>query len=280
MTVWAPPPRAPVQGCGGSATAWRPSGASSRWSVRRARARTSRRAFPPLPPRPKSPHRDDAARLRAAEHRVMPGPTSTSAPAALGMSRQPGERWSRFARRIANAFGLVLLLVLLTYVVGSLTENRGWAAVATTALGAASASVALVSAKARSWLVRWAIRLAIVAVLLALVNAVFGSSACLGLGSLILMLLLIVAAGAVLRAVVTETRVGFRTILGAISVYLIFGLLFTFLYAGIDRLQGGAFFAGVPKLATGDYIFFSFTTLTTTGYGNLVPAGQPGKMFS
>jgi voltage-gated potassium channel Kch len=30
----------------------------------------------------------------------------------------------------------------------------------------------------------------------------------------------------------------------------------------------------------GDFMFFSFTTLTTTGYGDLVPAAQPGKMFA
>jgi hypothetical protein len=27
-------------------------------------------------------------------------------------------------------------------------------------------------------------------------------------------------------------------------------------------------------------VFFSFTTLTTTGYGNLVPAGQPGQSLA
>jgi len=27
-------------------------------------------------------------------------------------------------------------------------------------------------------------------------------------------------------------------------------------------------------------LFFSFTTLTTTGYGNLVPAGNPGQSFA
>jgi voltage-gated potassium channel Kch len=27
-------------------------------------------------------------------------------------------------------------------------------------------------------------------------------------------------------------------------------------------------------------LFFSFTTLTTTGYGNLVPAGNPGQTFA
>ena len=30
----------------------------------------------------------------------------------------------------------------------------------------------------------------------------------------------------------------------------------------------------------GDFLFFSYTTLTTTGYGNLVPAGQVGRMVS
>jgi Ion channel len=117
-------------------------------------------------------------------------------------------------------------------------------------------------------------------VLLAVANAVFGSNTCLGISSLIQMFLFIAAAGAVLRAVLTETKVGFRTILGAVSVYIIFGLLFTFLYVGIDRLQSGPFFGAGAHLGTGDYVFFSITTLTTTGYGNLVPAGQPGQMFA
>jgi len=73
--------------------------------------------------------------------------------------------------------------------------------------------------------------------------------------------------------------VGFRTILGAISVYVIFGLMFSFAYAGIDRLQAGSFF-GTTTTQTGDFVFFSITTLTTTGYGNLVPAAQPGRMLS
>jgi Ion channel len=205
---------------------------------------------------------------------------TSRAPAAFGMSRQPGERWTRFATRIANAFGLVLVLVILTYVLASVTPYRGWTAVLIVAVSSASAAVGLTSAEARPWLVRWGIRLAAVAVLLAAINAAFGSSVCLGLSSLVEMLLLLVAAGAVLRAVITETKVGFRTILGAISVYIVFALLFTFLYVGIERLQSGAFFAGDPHTQTGDYVFFSITTLTTTGYGNLVPAAQPGKMFS
>jgi hypothetical protein len=203
---------------------------------------------------------------------------TAQATAGLGMSREPGERWTRFARRVANAFGLVVLLVLLTYVLASLLSYKEWTALLITISSVASVTVALTSAEARHWVVRWGLRLDVLAVLLAFLNALLDAPSLLGLASLIQMLLFLCAAAAVLRAVVTESEVGFRTILGAISVYLMFGLLFTFLYAAIDRLQPGLFF-GEPANA-GDYVFFSFTTLTTTGYGNLVPAGQPGEMFA
>lgn len=204
---------------------------------------------------------------------------SPRAPAALGMSRQPGERWTLFAGRIANAFGLVLLLMLLTYGLFSLTPYRNWTAVLTGIVASTGATAALFSAASRPFVTRWGVNLAITAVVLSIVNAAVGSAPCLAASALIQMFLLLVAAGAMLRAVLTEVEVGFRTILGAISVYIIFGLLFTFLYVAIDKLQSGSFF-GAAHLNTGSYVFFSFTTLTTTGYGNLVPAGQPGQMFS
>ena len=92
--------------------------------------------------------------------------------------------------------------------------------------------------------------------------------------------LLAIAMGAVLHRVVTTAEVGSRTILGAISVYTVLGILFTYLYGTIERIQGAPFFEGVPHPAGSDFLFFSYTTLTTTGYGDLVPGGQPGRMLS
>ena len=46
-----------------------------------------------------------------------------------------------------------------------------------------------------------------------------------------------------------------------------------------DTVDVGGLFFG-QTIRTGDYVFFSVTTLTTTGYGNLVPAGQPGRMIA
>ena len=85
---------------------------------------------------------------------------------------------------------------------------------------------------------------------------------------------------AVLIRVVTAAEVNARTILGAISVYTVLGLLFGFAYEAIARVQGTPFFEGTPHIHHGDYLFFSYTTLTTTGYGDLVPGGQPGEMIA
>jgi hypothetical protein len=179
-----------------------------------------------------------------------------------------------------EAFGLVLLLVVVTYVITSLTRYTGWSAVAISAAGCSSAALAFGSSGASVRVVRIAAGLAILSTALAMVDALGGAEAFLAAAALIQMLLLLGATYVVLRSVLTELTVNFRTILGAISVYMIFALLITSLYVAIDRLQGGPFFAAEAGGHTGDYIFFSFTTLTTTGYGNLVPAAQPGKMFA
>jgi hypothetical protein len=197
---------------------------------------------------------------------------------SLGLQPRPGERRMRFAARIANAFGVVLLLVVLLYVLGSLLSYAGWSGVLLSALAGTCVIVALVSADAGPRLVAWGASFSAAAVVLVVISAAGGGSAVSGTAALIQTVLLTVAAAEVLGTVLTEHEVGFRTILGAISVYLMLGILFSFTYAAIDRLQDGTFFG--KTLQTGDYVFFSFTTLTTTGYGNLVPAGQPGRMLS
>ena len=196
----------------------------------------------------------------------------------FGMSRRPGERWTRFAARIGNAFGVVLLLVVAIYVLGSLVSYSGWGGFALAVTTGTCAVVALISSRSGRHLVRWAAAFAAAGAALSLAAALGGGSTLSGVSALIEAALLAVAAGKVLGTVLTESEVGFRTILGAISVYVILGILFTDVYVAVDRLQAGAFF-GQPT-ETGDFIFFSITTLTTTGYGNLVPAAQPGRMLS
>ena len=93
--------------------------------------------------------------------------------------------------------------------------------------------------------------------------------------------MLAIAAVTILRRVIVGAReVDFRTILGAISVFTLLGLLFAFLYFAFSRWSHDPFFAGHVAARSSDYLFFSYTTLTTTGYGNLVPAGTVGQSFA
>jgi hypothetical protein len=190
------------------------------------------------------------------------------------------ERWIARAERSRDAFGLVLASVLLTYVLASLLANRGWGSVLLCAATSATSIIALSSSQAQPRLVRAALWLSAWTILLAAIGAVGDTRIWLNAATVVQVGLLTVAMGAVLRRVVTATEVGSRTILGALSVYAVLGILFTFVYGFVERVQGGAFFEGHVHPSGGDFLFFSYTTLTTTGYGNLVPGGQPGRMIS
>lgn len=190
------------------------------------------------------------------------------------------ERWLNRAERVRDAFGLVLASVLLTYVLASLLANRSWEAVILCAATGATSVIALTSSHARPGLIRSALWLSAATILLAAIGAATDTRLWLNLATLIQVSLLTVAMGSVLQRVLTAPEVGSRTILGALSVYAVLGILFTFVYGFVERVQAGPFFEGHSHPSGGDFLFFSYTTLTTTGYGNLVPGGQPGRMIS
>lgn len=195
-------------------------------------------------------------------------------------SARASPRWATRAEQISDAFGLVLLLVLATYALLSLIDDRGWDAVLLAAVTGTTSVVALVSSHAKSGAVRAALAFSTLGIALVAVAALSGAHLWLNLGSLVEICLLAAAMLAVLRRVVTSAEIGFRTILGALSVYATLGILFTYVYATVDRLQSGPFFEGVAQPESSDFVFFSYTTLTTTGYGDLVPAAQPGQMLA
>lgn len=80
----------------------------------------------------------------------------------------------------------------------------------------------------------------------------------------------------VLRYVLRPGEVTADKIHGAIAAYILVGLLWTSLYLLLDQIQPGSFsYNGVRNstklLAFPDLLYFSFATLTTTGYGDIAP---------
>ena len=83
---------------------------------------------------------------------------------------------------------------------------------------------------------------------------------------------------AVFRQVIDQQRVNVETILGALCVYFLIGLLFTMIYAGVDAVTVAPLFGhDVPGE---DYSYFSFVTLTTVGYGDLVAHTDLGRRIA
>lgn len=191
-----------------------------------------------------------------------------------------GRRIEALAERIGEAFGLVLLLVTLTFVLGSVLPESEWSRVALLVTANATSIAALTTSHVRVVWIRRAVVLSVVAVVLGLVTAITGEHGWLSVAWLIEIVLLGFSMARVLITVVVSPQINTRTILGALSVYGAFGLLFTALYELVDRIQDATFFSGVSHPGTSDFMFFSYTTLTTTGYGDLVPAGQPGQMIA
>ena len=186
------------------------------------------------------------------------------------------------AERVADAYGLVLTLILATFVTVATLPPQGWGGrVVAVAVASLTAVVSLTSSAVRVERVRQAAFLGVVSTGAAALARLLDWRGLLIVSFFGTAILLTVAAVTILRRVVGATKVEFRTILGAISVYTLLGLLFDYVFLTIDKIESGPFFgASVPHADSSDFIFFSYTTLTTTGYGNLVPAGQIGQIFA
>jgi len=77
-----------------------------------------------------------------------------------------------------------------------------------------------------------------------------------------------------LRHVIRADRVDVEMIYGAIAGYLLLGLIWALLYAVIEALQPGSFALTATTEDTrpwDDLLYYSFVTLTTLGYGDVLP---------
>ena len=93
-------------------------------------------------------------------------------------------------------------------------------------------------------------------------------------------LLLLIAAIMVVRRVLARPTVTIQSIYGALSAYLITGLMFASIYAGMYHLGTSDFYANNQPANTQTFQNFSFTTLTTLGYGDFTAAGNPGRALA
>jgi len=74
-----------------------------------------------------------------------------------------------------------------------------------------------------------------------------------------------------------------NTLYGAVCVYLMLGLLWASIYGLINELIPGSIFTGnliAGQLTTNEVIYYSYTTLTTLGYGDISSMAPVGRILS
>ncbi len=76
-----------------------------------------------------------------------------------------------------------------------------------------------------------------------------------------------------------ERGVVAQAVFGALAFYLQIGLVFAYAAAVLGRAQGN-FFTTSKTDTISDFVYWSFTTMSTTGYGDYVPATQAGHSLA
>lgn len=159
---------------------------------------------------------------------------------------------------------LLLLIALLTIQVDELVGDRE----------------ALLAQRRRRSVIGWGLALAAVGERLAMIIA--SGPRIILVGSLFWLAFLVFVTWSQLRAALRQRRVTGETLSNAMSVYLLLGLSWGLLYGVIFQLQPAAFsFGASPAPAVKDafptFIYFSLTTLSSIGFGDILPVSLPAR---
>jgi len=187
--------------------------------------------------------------------------------------------FERQNRQTFPGMGTVLVLLACSVIWHSATPDAGWART----VGIALEGLALIATLRISGETPRLARLATVIVPIAIVVTAVGNTLQGDAGKVLAAVLgtfiVVVCPIAIVRSVMKHPVVNLQTVGAAICIYLLIGLIFTYVLAIEYGILGAPFMAGVPngKPLPADVLYFSFITLTTTGYGDITCITRVGR---
>jgi hypothetical protein len=196
-----------------------------------------------------------------------------------GATRRGHRLWQRIAA--GDSYGIVLVLIVLALTVGVVTPDSGLILALQIVVQALALLVTFKASMVRPRVMRLAALIVGVGTAAALVYVLAGAfeeSAAIPRG--FEATLAFVAPVVIMRRLVRHYEVSTETVLGALCVYLLIGLSFANVYAAVDGLGEASFFAQVDEPAFADFVYFSYVTQATVGYGDLTAATTPGRMLA
>ncbi len=90
----------------------------------------------------------------------------------------------------------------------------------------------------------------------------------------------VIVARGVVGGIRVERRVTLHSVMGALTVYLLAGLIFAYAYSVMDAIAGSPVLSHIGSDKHAEEVYFSFITLTTVGYGDIAPVSRGARMTS
>jgi hypothetical protein len=198
------------------------------------------------------------------------------------MERSPDVRGST-TRRLRERYGLLLSAIVITFAVQGIATPSATEQIVVCVLLGVTLLLALWATDTRTRIVLPAtifVALVVIASVVQALNGEIDGAATRAANALLVAL----APPAIVVGVVRDLRaretVTVQAVLGVLCVYLLIGMFFAFVYGTIGRLGGAPFFAGTQQSSVASCLYFSFTTLSTVGYGDLTARSNLGHTLS
>ena len=176
---------------------------------------------------------------------------------------------------------MVLFLLVLAVFFSIAVPEGPWALLLTTVVLATALSIAMLVSGVQPKVVRAWLGVAVlgvgVSVLIALTQETRTAGGYLAITSLVLTAATI---GAIARRIWQHVEISVLTVLGAVCVYVLIGLSFAFAYEVVGAFGSQPFFASQEAGTRSEYVYFSFITMATVGYGDLAAQGGLGRALA
>ncbi len=94
---------------------------------------------------------------------------------------------------------------------------------------------------------------------------------------------LLLAISFTLKQVAMETDISPNRLVGAVCVYLLLGVIWAVAYTMLEMISPGSFGGFTPLQGRGwdsEWLYFSFVTMTTLGYGDILPVSATGRALA
>jgi len=183
----------------------------------------------------------------------------------------------RAAFAASDSYALLLILLLVDFMLLAALPDEPGTTLIRAPFIVATVLLALRTSEASPHLIRvarWATVLAVVAIILAFLNA---DPWFRGMVSLVFVVLLASLPFVIIRRILGHDAVSVETIYGALCIYLLIGLIFSSVFVAVNSLGTEYFAIPVNQNQPADLLYLSFITLTTVGFGDVVPNTDFGR---